>query len=127
MKINPINDAPTVSDILGQKVTTGTPTGPIAFTVGDVETIPDNLLFDVSSSDESVVPKSNIFVGGGGANRTVNVAPRDANTSGVATITVTARDAGQPGDATGAKNTSVSFVVDFSATAGRPTITPYSI
>jgi len=124
LKINPVNDAPILSDILGQKVNVGTATGPIAFTIGDVETLPENLLVLVGTSDPAKVPIPNIVVTRGGANNAVNVIPASSTVQGDVTITLTVRDLGD--GTNGPKETSKSFVVSFTATAGNPTITPLS-
>jgi subtilisin-like proprotein convertase family protein len=124
LKITPVNDAPTISGILGQKVNVGTQTGPIPFTVGDVETLAENLLVLVNSSDLEKVPVQNIVVSGTAANRTVNVIPASSTTSGEVTITLTVRDTG---DGTNPPaETPRAFVVSFTAQTGYPTITPIS-
>ncbi len=120
LKINAVNDKPSVSNILGQKVTQGTPTGPIAFTVSDVETLAENLLVLPTTSDPTVVPVENILIGGAGANRTVNVQPATPTTSGSATIELLVRAPGE----SAADGTTRTFVVNFGAQPGNPTITP---
>ena len=114
LTIDPINYAPTITDVLGQKLTPGTPTGPLAFTIGDVETIPDNLVITATSSDQNVVPDQNIVISRSGANGTVNVIPRATGaggTSGNANITLTVRDQGFAG--IGPLSTSTVFNVNF--------------
>jgi subtilisin-like proprotein convertase family protein len=122
LKITPVNDPPTISAILGQKVNVGTATGPIPFTVGDVETLPENLLVLVGSSDTAKVPEQNIVISGTGANRTVNVIPANSSVDGTVTITLTVRDTGD--GVNPPRETPRTFVVSFTALPGNPTITP---
>lgn len=89
--VNP-NSPPTISSIPTTYTTIDLPTGPIPFTVGDLET-PNNLSVTASSSNTSLVPNdlvNNLILGGSGLNRSINVIP----TGGMAdstdiTITVT--------------------------------------
>ena len=95
--VTPVNDTPTIafvdqSDATGpgkKGVTTpaGIATAAIPFTIGDVET-PNDLQVSASSSDTSIIPNSNIVLGGSGANRTVQIIP-NGSLSGRATITLT--------------------------------------
>jgi hypothetical protein len=87
----PANTAPTISNITDRSVTTGTSTGAIAFTVGDSQTAPANLVVTGTSSNTTLVPNANIVLGGSGANRTVTVTPA-AGQVGTATITVSVSD-----------------------------------
>ena len=91
LTVNAVNDAPTISDISNQTIAAGGSVGPLVFTVGDIETALTSLTVSGSSSNATLVPNSNIVLGGSGANRTVTVTPV-ANLSGVATITVTVSD-----------------------------------
>ncbi len=85
------DDPPTISDIPNQRTDPGVPVGPIAFTVGDVDTPVDTLTLGAASSDTTLVPLANIAFGGSGANRTVVVTPT-AGMTGTALITVTVSD-----------------------------------
>jgi hypothetical protein len=67
--------APTVSGISNQILASGTTTGAIAFTVGDDATSASALTVSRVSSDTTLVPISNIALGGSGANRTVSITP----------------------------------------------------
>jgi hypothetical protein len=91
LTVNPVNDAPTISDVANQTINPGGTAGPLAFTVGDIETVAASLTVTGSSSNTTLVPHGNIVFGGTGANRTVTVTPV-ANQSGVATISVTVSD-----------------------------------
>jgi glucose/arabinose dehydrogenase len=91
LTVNPVNDPPTLSDIIDQTVSTGGSTGPLGFTVGDPETAAGSLTLSGSSSNPTLVPNGNIAFGGSGANRTVTVSPA-AGQTGTATITVSVSD-----------------------------------
>ncbi len=93
LTVNPVNDPPTISNIADRSVVQDTSTGPVAFTVGDVESAAGSLTLNGSSSNPAVVPDANIVFGGTGANRTVTVTPA-AGQVGSATITVTVSDGG---------------------------------
>jgi hypothetical protein len=98
----PTNTAPTISSIPNQTVVRGRSTGPLPFTIGDVETPAANLTVTGRSSNTTLIPNSHFIFGGSGANRTVNVWPRK-NRRGQATITITVSD--------GTKTASTSYVV----------------
>ncbi len=91
LTVNAVNDAPTISSIANQTINQDTSTGPISFTVGDVETAAGSLTVSGSSSNPTLVPNSNIVFGGSGSSRTVTVTPA-AGQTGTATITVTVSD-----------------------------------
>ena len=111
------NTAPTISDIADQAVNEDTPTGALAFTVGDAQTAAGSLTVSGSSSNITLVPNSAITFGGSGANRTVTVTPA-ANQSGTATITVTVSD--------GSLSASDTFVLTVNAVNDVPTISSIS-
>lgn len=94
---------PSISSLANQFAPTNTVIGPVAFTVGDVET-PGSLTVMPSSSNEGVVPTANIQVQGSGANRTVTITPVP-DTAGTATVTLTVSD--------GTWNIPTSFMVTF--------------
>ena len=85
------NDPPTISDIPNQTTDEDTPTGALAFTVGDTETAAGSLTVSGSSDNPVLVPEVNLVFGGTGAARTLTVTPA-ADESGTATITVTVSD-----------------------------------
>jgi VCBS repeat-containing protein len=89
--VNPVNDVPTITAVEDQTIDEDTATGAIAFTVGDVETEAGSLTLSGSSSNEALVPVSNIVFGGTGADRTVTVTPA-LDQFGNATITITVSD-----------------------------------
>ncbi|GIK36958.1 MAG: hypothetical protein BroJett011_07910 [Chloroflexota bacterium] len=89
--VNAINDPPTISNISNQETAYQTPSGPLSFTIGDVETLPASLSLSIVSSNSTLLPNGNITLGGSGANRTVTLTPA-ANQSGLTTITLTVGD-----------------------------------
>ena len=108
-----VNDNPTISNIADQAVNEDATTGPIAFTVGDVEIAAGMLTLTGASSDVALVPNASIAFGGSGASRTVTVTPA-ANQSGTATITVTVSD--------GTLTAVDTFVLTVNAVNDAPTI-----
>jgi hypothetical protein len=88
---NLVNTVPSISSIANQTITAGTSTGPLSFTVGDLETSAGSLMVTGSSSNPTLVPSSGIIFGGSGSSRTITVTPAGGQT-GTATITVTVSD-----------------------------------
>jgi hypothetical protein len=110
------NSPPTISNIPDQAIATAGGSTPIInFTVSDPETFPELLAVTATSSNQSVVPNSNIALGGTGANRTI-VVTGAPNQQGVAIISVAVSD--------GSKSSSDTFTVTIGSGAGntRPTI-----
>ncbi len=72
-----VNHTPTMSFIVKQITRAGTVLGPVPFTVSDVDlTIPlQTLTVTASSSDQKILPDSNILLGGSGNNRTFILFP----------------------------------------------------
>ena len=90
--INSVNDLPAISAIADQTIAEDSQLGPLAFTVGDVETPVANLVVTATSGNLALVPTNNIVLAGSGSNRTVQVLPAP-NQFGTALITLTVRDA----------------------------------
>ncbi|MCZ8080689.1 MAG: hypothetical protein O9305_15755, partial [Rhodobacteraceae bacterium] len=86
--VTAVNDVPTITPIANQTIAEDGATGPLAFTVGDVETAPGTLTVSASSTNTALAPVASIVLGGSGASRTVTVTPL-ANAFGSATITLT--------------------------------------
>ncbi len=107
------NTPPTISAIANQSTAQDTPTGAIAFTVGDAETAAGSLTISGASSNTTLAPVSGIAFGGSGANRTVTITPA-AGGSGSSTITITVDD--------GTDNTSTGFTLTVTAANTPPTI-----
>jgi VCBS repeat-containing protein len=87
--ITGINDPPTISDIPDQATKTNVSTGPITFTVGDVDTSIGSLTLSAATSDPAIAPLSNITIGGTGITRTVTITPL---LEGTVSITITVND-----------------------------------
>jgi len=82
---------PTITDIANQTTLTNTPVGPLAFTIGDMDTPIGSLTLSNASSNPTLVPTNNIVFGGSGASRTVTVTPV-GGLAGTATISVFVSD-----------------------------------
>src|SRR5262245_61392620 len=113
LTVTAVNDAPTVSNIANQSTSVGVPVGPLAFTIGDLETAAASLTVSGSSSNPTLVPTTNLAFGGSGINRTLTVTPAPTQT-GVATITVTVSD--------GQASTNTTFQLTVLASNTPPTI-----
>ncbi len=87
----PPNNPPTITGISNQTIDQDTSTGPLSFTVGDIETATSSLGVSGGSSNATLVPVGNIVFGGSGASRTVNVTPV-VGQYGTSTITVSVSD-----------------------------------
>ena len=86
------NTAPNiVSTFTNYHSVANTPLAPIAFTIGDTESAPGSLTVTATSSNPTLIPDANIVPGGGGADRTLTIAPAPQQI-GNAVITVTVSD-----------------------------------
>ena len=111
--VTSVNDPPTITAITNQTVAEDTPTGSLAFTIGDTETPVGSLTLTHSSTNTVLVPISNIVLGGSGASRTVVVTPA-ADQTGTTTITITVDD--------GTSSTSMNFNVNVTPINDPPTV-----
>ena len=90
--VTPVNDVPTISALSNKSTQAAIGTGPIAFTVADVETAATSLIVTATSSNNELVPAANLnLVNGGGGSWTLDVLPAGIST-GTATITVTVQE-----------------------------------
>lgn len=90
--VNPVNDAPTISNVGNQTINEDTSTSVISFTVNDIDNDNNSLSVSGTSSSTSLIPNGNInIVKTGASTRTVQVTPT-ANQYGNATITLTVSD-----------------------------------
>jgi hypothetical protein len=87
------NAPPTISDVADRSTPAGGSTGPVPFTVSDLDTPLELLGLVASSSNSTLVPGSGVSFGGSGSNRTVTITPA-AGQTGTATITLTVTDFG---------------------------------
>jgi len=69
----------------------GVPFGPLPFTVSDVDSPVNSLTVTASSSDQRLLPSSNIFITGTNASRAITVIPNPSY-AGTVTVTVTVSD-----------------------------------
>lgn len=91
LTVNPINDAPSISDVGDQTTDEDVPLAALPITIGDLETAASGLSVTATSSDTTLIPNLNFSFSGTGANRLLTVSPA-ANQFGSATITVTVSD-----------------------------------
>jgi hypothetical protein len=82
---------PTITTIDSQVVEQGTSFQSIPFAIGDQETAVDQLSISIASSNQGLVPSSNITLSGTGSNRSLSVSPV-LNTLGNSTLTITIGD-----------------------------------
>ncbi|GEN13226.1 hypothetical protein SAMN05443572_11927 [Myxococcus fulvus] len=108
--VTEVNDVPTLSTVVDQRIPAGGSTGALAFTVGDVETAADGLTVIATSSNVDLVPNdsSHLVLGGAGSSRTLDVVPV-VGASGTTTITLAVGD--------GSDTTSTSFTVEVTSPA----------
>ena len=92
VNVRSINDPPTISDVTDHTINEDGAVGPLAVTVGDVETPASALMLTATSSDPTLVNSDSVVFGGSGADRTVTITPLP-NRSGKATVTLTVTDA----------------------------------
>jgi Bacterial Ig domain len=87
----PANTAPTVSAIGDQSIVQDTSVSGLAVAIGDAESDAGALRVTATSSDTSLLPESNVVLGGSGANRTLTLTPAES-AAGSATVAVTVTD-----------------------------------
>jgi hypothetical protein len=113
--VNPVNDPPGLTSLGSRRINENSTTGPIGFTVGDVETPASSLMLSGTSSNPALVPQGNIAFGGSDSNRTVQVTPA-AGQLGTAMITVWVSDGSLAG--------SRAFELTVTETNNPPTMAP---
>ena len=91
LTVNSVNSAPTISAIADQTINSGTNSGTIGFTVGDLESAAGDLTVTASSNNTVLVPNSGVVIGGSGASRTVTITPV-ATQIGATAITISVSD-----------------------------------
>lgn len=110
------NALPTISTIASRTIAEDTSTGPISFTVGDLETPAANLVLSGFSSAPGIVANEGIVFGGSGSSRTVTVTPLpDAYGAAIITIAVTDADGG---------TRATNFTLTITAVNDPPTLNP---
>jgi hypothetical protein len=108
--VNAVNDLPVIGPLDGDdsfSMEAGT-TRTIPFMVTDKanETLPNNIQVTAVSSADSVIPDSNVAVGGSGTNRSLTLTA--LNVVGTTTITVTATDDNSPTPGVTTRNLTVN-------------------
>jgi dienelactone hydrolase len=93
VSVTPPNTPPSLTGLVGyQIVSPGQTPAAVGFNVADAETVASGLMVIATSSNTNLVPNTNLTLGGGGANRTVQVTPV-AWRRGVAVIRLRVTDA----------------------------------
>jgi hypothetical protein len=89
--VTSVNSAPTITAIPDISIVSDTNSGPIAFTIGDVETSASLLSLTAISSSPAILPLTNIVFFGSSSNRAVVLTPV-AGSSGQSDVTITVGD-----------------------------------
>ena len=92
LTVGSTNDPPVISGLTDVTIDEDTSTGPLAFTLSDLDTALTSLTVTASSSNQTLVPNANIVLSGSGEIRTVTVTPVANANGGPATITLTVSD-----------------------------------
>ena len=112
--ITPVNDAPTITAIPDTALSPAdSTTGPLPFSIDDIDTPVDSLALTATTSDSTIVPPSGLALGGSDTSRTVTVTPAP-NVDGSSTITVAVND--------GEASASTSFAVTATAISNAPPV-----
>ena len=116
MTVTPVNDAPTISTITNRATDEDTSTGPIGFTIGDLDTDVATCTVTAVSDNEALIANTaaGIVVGGSGTSRTVTLNP-SLNQTGTAHITVTVSD--------GSLSSQTTFTLTVNPVNDAPTLT----
>ncbi len=91
LQVEALATLPSISDILDQTITRDMSSGPIAFTVDDLETPAGDLILGVTVDNTILFPGGSIVFGGSGSDRTITLTPA-AVQIGTATVNVTVTD-----------------------------------
>src|SRR5262249_23925293 len=87
----PSNTTPVISNLPPANTIANTPTGPIDFTIYDLETPSASLAVSGTSANQTLLPNANIMSGGSGSNRTVTLTPASGQV-GATPVTVSVSD-----------------------------------
>ncbi|MDX1950980.1 MAG: Ig-like domain-containing protein [Verrucomicrobiota bacterium] len=113
-----VNTAPVISGLINRTIQEDQNSGVLQFTVTDTQTPANLIQVNVSSSVDTLVPQSNIILGGSGANRTLTITPMP-NASGSTEITVVATD--------GTLNSQSSFILTVQPVNDSPTADSFAV
>jgi len=91
LTVNPVNDAPTITNISEQTILEDSATGTLTFRVSDVDNDATTLNVTKVSSDTDIVPTANIVLSGAGSEQMVKVTPA-ADQNGTVSITLRVTD-----------------------------------
>ena len=91
VSVAPVNDAPVIGTVADQTIDQNAATGAIPFAIGDAETAASDLLVTAISGNLTLLPATNMVLGGTGTNRTITLTPA-AQQYGVASVDVTVSD-----------------------------------
>lgn len=113
--VQPVNDPPSISSIADLTIDQGSSTGPILFSVADLETPSSNLVVSAVASNSVLIRESGVVVSGTDSARTVTVTPAP-DQSGTSDVTLSVSD--------GAASASSSFTLVVSASGGTSNTPP---
>lgn len=116
------NIPPTISTIPAQSTNEGTATSPIAFTIGDSDSVVNCSNVTATSTNTTVVPVANIVIGGTAPSCHVTITPA-AFQLGSSNIVLTLTDTGTP---LPAQTATSSFTLTVNEVNDAPTITSIS-
>jgi len=111
--VNPVNDAPTISQIASQRLNEDGVLSQLVFTVADEEFNVSGLTLSVTPSNSTLFPSSGLVITGSGASRSLFVRSA-SNLSGAGDITIRASD--------GVASTEMTFSVVVSPVNDPPVI-----
>ncbi len=92
LKVNPVDDTPTIAAVADQEVQAGKTSGLISVTLNDVDTPLTALSLGAVAADETLIPPTSLILGGSGGSRTLEIRP-PADLVGSTVVTLTAGDA----------------------------------
>ncbi|MGV3663706.1 MAG: beta strand repeat-containing protein [Prosthecobacter sp.] len=106
LTVDAVNDVPTITAVADQVITYNTLTNALSFTLGDIETASALLGVTGSSSNQTLLADSSIYLSGSGSSRDVTLVP-EFNQTGSATVTLRVSD--------GTDTTTTSFTLTVNA------------
>lgn len=124
LTVNAVNDPPTVTRIAAQTIDEDQSTGPLSFSIDDIDSPIDSLTVASTSLEESVVANnpSSLSLTGSGSDRQLTVTPV-ANASGTAGVALVVSD----GEKTGSSGFQLTVNPVNDRPEARATITPSSV
>ena len=90
VEVNPVNDAPKISDLSDQTIDEDSSTEDLNFSVSDIDNEASDLTVTAQTSNGTFIPQENIVLSGTGTDRTVKITPAaDYNTYGFSPVEIT--------------------------------------